>query len=463
MDDSENTPQQAIVLTIRPSSGSTFTTAITTDSTVLQLKEKLATPELPAPSIRLVYSGRVLKDDDQLSFYSIQEGHTIHMVKSASNRASEQAIQTARPPNSNTNSLGGPGGFDEQNMLSTLLDNPAIRDMMANPEVVRRMMMSNPQTREVMENNPEVAQMLNDPSFLRQSLDMARNPKLMKQALRNNDRALSNLEMIPGGFNHLRRMYRSVQEPMEASRSAPQPSTDDLNERFAAQLNADTRPNAGALNTTALPNPWAPRPQARANPTFPGLGMPGMGGNSGSMGAFNPFAALGGAPGLSTSSGSSSGGGAGLPPNPFAAMMGQRMGGGAPNPFGLPPLGEGSMPPMGNNPEMFQQMMQFNQMMRQMQQQSPGQAGAGMPPSMFSNMLGSPFPMDTFGGSNATSTTPSTTTTTPAALVQPPEERFETQLASLRDMGFSDQSRNIRALLASGGDVTSAIEFLLRM
>lgn len=91
---------------------------------------------------------------------------------------------------------------------------------------------------------------------------MARNPKLMKQALRNNDRALSNLEMIPGGFNHLRRMYRSVQEPMEASRSAPQPSTDDLNERFAAQLNADTSPNAGALNTTALPNPWAPRPQA---------------------------------------------------------------------------------------------------------------------------------------------------------------------------------------------------------
>src|SRR5690554_4739225 len=88
---------------------------------------------------------------------------------------------------------------------------------------------------------------------------MARNPKLMKQALRNNDRALSNLEMIPGGFNHLRRMYHSVQEPMEASRNAPEPSTDDLNERFAAMLNADTRSNAGALNTTALPNPWAPR------------------------------------------------------------------------------------------------------------------------------------------------------------------------------------------------------------
>ena len=70
MDDADTTaPQQAIVLTIRPSSGSTFTTAISTDSTVLQLKEKLATADLPAAAIRLVYSGRVLKDDDQLSVY----------------------------------------------------------------------------------------------------------------------------------------------------------------------------------------------------------------------------------------------------------------------------------------------------------------------------------------------------------------------------------------------------------
>ncbi|KAK3841123.1 MAG: ubiquitin-related domain-containing protein [Linnemannia gamsii] len=113
MDESESTaPQQAIVLTIRPSSGSTFTTAISTDSTVLQLKEKLATADLPATSIRLVYSGRVLKDDDQLSVYSIMEGHTLHMVKCASNRANEQAVQTVRP-NANSNA-GGADGFDEQ-------------------------------------------------------------------------------------------------------------------------------------------------------------------------------------------------------------------------------------------------------------------------------------------------------------------------------------------------------------
>ncbi|KAF9984639.1 Ubiquilin-4 [Mortierella antarctica] len=486
MDDSDTTsPQQAIVLTIRPSSGSTFTTAISTDSTVLQLKEKLATADLPASAIRLVYSGRVLKDDDQLSVYSIKEGHTIHMVKSATNRANEQAVQTVRP-SSSTRSSAGAEGSDEQAMLNTLLDNPAIRDMMANPELVRRMMMSNPQTREVMENNPEVAQMLNDPSFLRQSLDIARNPKLMKQALRNNDRALSNLEMIPGGFNHLRRMYHSVQEPMEASRNAPEPSTDDLNERFAARLNADTRPNAGALNTTALPNPWAPPPRSQTNTA---------GRMTGGMGGFNPFAsnpfAMDGSGGAARASGLSgsaeSGAQAGNAPafpSPFAAMMNQRMGAtngnSPPNPFGLPGMGAGEgFPPMGmgNNPEMFQQMMQFNQMMRQMQQQRPSQPYSQTPPPSafpsFANMFGGlppvANPTNSMGTpssntsiNNATATTaatPSTATTT----TQSPEERFEAQLASLRDMGFSDTGRNVRALLASGGDVNSAIEFLLRM
>ncbi|KAG0380176.1 Ubiquilin-4 [Mortierella sp. AD032] len=483
MDESESTaPQQAIVLTIRPSSGSTFTTAISTDSTVLQLKEKLATADLPATSIRLVYSGRVLKDDDQLSVYSIMEGHTLHMVKSASNRANEQAVQTVRP-NANSNA-GGADGFDEQAMMRSFLENPAIRDMMSNPEMLRRVMMANPQTREVMENNPEVAQMLNDPAFLRQSLDMARNPKLMKQALRNNDRALSNMEMIPGGFNHLRRMYHNVQEPMEASRSAPQPSTDDLNERFAARLNADTRPNAGTLNSTALPNPWAPPPRARNNASMPGFpGMPGMGGNAaGGMGfnpfAGNPFGGFGG-PGAGAGAGAGVGAGpnaAGGTPafqNPFAAMMGggsgggQGMGGGnqaTASPFGFPP--------MGNNPEMFQQMMQFNQMMRQMEQQQPhsSQPSSQLPPGMpsFANMFGG-FP-PVAHPTSATTPTPSAgaaaaaiTPSTPAVPTQAPEERFETQLASLRDMGFSDNSRNLRALLASGGDVESAIEFLLRM
>ncbi|KAG1783447.1 hypothetical protein EV702DRAFT_1041115 [Suillus placidus] len=42
---------------------------------------------------------------------------------------------------------------------------------------------------------------------------------------------------------------------------------------------------------------------------------------------------------------------------------------------------------------------------------------------------------------------------------RPPEERFQVQLQQLKDMGFINTSQNVRALLATGGNVHSAIEY----
>jgi len=50
----------------------------------------------------------------------------------------------------------------------------------------------------------------------------------------------------------------------------------------------------------------------------------------------------------------------------------------------------------------------------------------------------------------------------PVVPQQPPEERFHVQLQQLNDMGFWDATQNIRALLATGGEVNAAIEYLLR-
>lgn len=46
---------------------------------------------------------------------------------------------------------------------------------------------------------------------------------------------------------------------------------------------------------------------------------------------------------------------------------------------------------------------------------------------------------------------------------QPPEERFATQLAQMRDMGFTNQDLNIQILQQTGGNVEVAIERLLGM
>lgn len=45
---------------------------------------------------------------------------------------------------------------------------------------------------------------------------------------------------------------------------------------------------------------------------------------------------------------------------------------------------------------------------------------------------------------------------------EPPEVRFRDQLAQLEEMGFSEKSANVRALLATGGNVQAAIEYLLQ-
>ncbi|KAJ1961221.1 Ubiquitin domain-containing protein DSK2b [Dimargaris xerosporica] len=44
---------------------------------------------------------------------------------------------------------------------------------------------------------------------------------------------------------------------------------------------------------------------------------------------------------------------------------------------------------------------------------------------------------------------------------EPPEHRYQIQLQQLNEMGFYDASKNIRALLATNGNVNAAIEYLL--
>ena len=99
-------------------------------------------------------------------------------------------------------------------MLTQIMENPLVQDMMSNPDLMRHMIMANPQMQQLMERNPEISHMLNNPELMRQTMELARNPAMMQEMMRNQDRALSNLESVPGGYNALRRMYTDIQEPM---------------------------------------------------------------------------------------------------------------------------------------------------------------------------------------------------------------------------------------------------------
>lgn len=161
------------------------------------------------------------------------------------------------------------------NIMREIMNMPAIQNIMNNPDIMRNLIMNNPQMREIMDRNPELAHILNDPSTLRQTLEAARNPELMREMMRNTDRAMSNIESSPEGFNMLRRMYETVQEPFLNATTMSGTTGNDGSNPFAALLGtggdatsnttsnvstntSDTTNGSPSPNTNPLPNPWTP-------------------------------------------------------------------------------------------------------------------------------------------------------------------------------------------------------------
>ncbi|XP_070543254.1 ubiquilin-1-like [Ptychodera flava] len=266
----------------------------------------------PPEQLCLIFAGKILKDSETLEQHGIKDGLTVHLVVRSANKAQEQAAQRAQqgsspsspaqqgqpttttptPPQPNPApfGLGGMGGLSglgnigmgsanfmemqqrmqselmrNPQMLQQIMDNPFVQSMMSNPEIMRQLILSNPQMQQLMERNPEISHMLNNPELLRQTMELARNPSMMQEMMRSQDRALSNLESIPGGYNALRRMYTDIQEPMlnaaqEGLGTNP----------FSALLNpenSDSTRQQGTENVEPLPNPWAPPSQRQQTST----------------------------------------------------------------------------------------------------------------------------------------------------------------------------------------------------
>ena len=125
-------------------------------------------------------------------------------------------------------------------MFRQMMDNPFVQQLMNNPEYLRSVLTTNPQMQQLMEasytylikcsilviiilkmflntvlssvliqsncisiffffqRNPEISHMLNNPDVLRQISELTHNPAMLQELMRSHDRALSNLESIPG-------------------------------------------------------------------------------------------------------------------------------------------------------------------------------------------------------------------------------------------------------------------------
>ncbi|KAG8083942.1 hypothetical protein GUJ93_ZPchr0010g7924 [Zizania palustris] len=189
------------------------------------------------------------------------------------------------------------------NLMREIMNMPMMQNLMNNPDLIRNMIMNNPQMREIIDRNPDLAHVLNDPSVLRQTLDAARNPEIMREMMRNTDRAMSNIESSPEGFNMLRRMYETVQEPFlnattmgAEGNTAPNPFSALLGNQGSNQPRdpATNAPTAGsesttgipAPNTNPLPNPWSSNgAQGATRPGPTGNARTGATGGLGGLGS----------------------------------------------------------------------------------------------------------------------------------------------------------------------------------
>lgn len=194
-----------LTLTIKCSNADKATVVIESTATVLDLKGKIAEQlSVPAAQQRLIYKGRVLKDESTLENYDIQNEHTVHMVKGAAPGGSPAApAPTAAAPapaytaprpaygapvgtqpgvnpmQAMFNNPGmmpmSPGGMPDMNrmqeqlmrnpeMMRQVMNSPMMENLMNNPELMRSMMMSNPQMQAMMNANPQMRHILNDPS-----------------------------------------------------------------------------------------------------------------------------------------------------------------------------------------------------------------------------------------------------------------------------------------------------------
>ncbi|XP_019751544.1 ubiquilin-4 isoform X2 [Hippocampus comes] len=552
--------------------------AIAEDSSVTQFKEEISRRfKAKQDQLVLIFAGKILKDGDSLSQHGIKDGLTVHLVIKTAQKASDggstsTSSSTSTPagsagapnagtaPSSTAGSTAGstpvptqtPGllsGFGDLStlaglgmgsanfmelqqqmqrqlmsnpeMLSQLMENPLVQNMMSNPDLMRQMMVSNPQMQQLMERNPEISHMLNNPELMRQTMELARNPAMMQEMMRNQDRALSNLESIPGGYNALRRMYTDIQEPMFSA--AREQFGNNPFSALGGGSESGVQPSR-TENREPLPNPWGP-PNASNPPESAGGGGGGpAGGTSTSTPAAgtNPTVSnpLGVNPG-SLGNGMFNSPGMqsllqqisenpqlmqnmlsapymrsmmqSLSQNPELAsqvMMNNPLFAGNPQlqeqfrsqlPVFLQQMQNPEALSVMTNPRAMQALMQIQQGLQTLQTEAPGLMpslmSGGLPGSIPGSIPGIPS-----GGSAPTenpASSPSSAGTPPnvaqqqlmqqmlqmfaggGAANQTPEVRFQSQLDQLNAMGFINREANLQALIATGGDINAAIERLL--
>ncbi|KAI9593394.1 hypothetical protein BDF19DRAFT_415504 [Syncephalis fuscata] len=402
-------------------------------TTVGQLKALLAIETIPANRMRLVRAGQALQDDTRtLESYNVSKNDTIYVVRGAQNETPAITPEAlSRVDSQGDESMPGMPG----DPMSGLMEAPFMKGLMSNSNFMREMLMNHPQMKKLAEENVEVAHMLRHPELF-ETMVASQKPQIMREMLRNNDRAISNIEAMPGGFNHLQQMYKGVQEPLMEAERPKNESTDAMNRAFAMRFNITPTTIQDIIdkdqpNSAALPNPWQapqvplmqrPRTISTRDITAPSFAS-----------SFRPR----------------------LTTQPTEQPRASRLPHRTQHPFAhFRPAQHhlDSDSNASNHPS-----MSFLQSILTSSRNVPSPTHA----TQETITAAARAPTAAVTSSSTTMARPSGSVVSSPVTVTQPSTRYIKQLEEMRLMGFTDDEKNTRALALTGGDMNGAIEWLI--
>ncbi|KAK9457287.1 hypothetical protein V1511DRAFT_508728 [Dipodascopsis uninucleata] len=392
-----------IRITVKSSADQKYTVSISPSLLVSDFKQLLEPQcNIPKERQRLIYSGRVLKDHETLASYKIQTGHTIHLVKSA-------APPSSSPSNTSSTSQPVTPAVPQNISAGQGASNPLAGLTGARYAGLAQLPsaslfgpdggMGPPPSED------QLLQAMSNPMFQQSINQMLQNPQML-------DYIINSSPGLQGMGPQVRQMMQSDQfrqmmtnpEMMRQMMSLNRMFGGGGGSPFGAQGNQNAFPEPGRTNTTSDQTSVTNSTDTNNNSAS---------GPNTSTNPANPFA------GLFPSGDGQSNGSSPLGSNPFGALFNPAL-------FGASGQNTSQNSQDGSNGN-----------------STPG-ANPMFSPEMFNLLM---------SGAGAGAVTPDDN--------RPPEERYESQLRQLNELGFFDFDRNVRALRRSGGNVQGAIEALL--
>lgn len=234
--------------------GSSFNS--TTMSTIKDVREQLLNWfSIPpsSPNVTLILKGKKLCNEQLLvkDCSDLKNGCTVYIVSkggpAAAAAAGGASIATPKVKRLPTPAVPRNNGKALSAMITQM--------MSSNPDLMIEMMQhSNPGIKKLLDENPQMRHLLRDPQHITEMLEANNDPSKMLEMQRGQDRALSNIENMPGGMQALQSLYLSATEAEDAFKA---PSFNGGVDRFGTGNDGKKVKTKTSKSNVPLPNPWS--------------------------------------------------------------------------------------------------------------------------------------------------------------------------------------------------------------